>query len=99
MSDELLPRTFVAQALTRHGFAPFGEAFMVTDESAQAINAGSAQRFDGLGTPDLTALGGAACLALFRTDGAIHVAPWTLRVLERHVLGSQTFVPLGSGIC
>ncbi|XAH22898.1 ureidoglycolate lyase [Xylophilus sp. GW821-FHT01B05] len=91
--------TLQAQPLTREAFAPFGEALLVPQDTGLAINGGSAQRFDAQSPPDLLAQGGAPCLTLFRTAGPEHAAPWSLRLLERHALGSQTFVPLGSGRC
>lgn len=100
MSSPALPRTLQALPLNRQEFAPFGDSLAVpADAAAKAINDGSAQRVDGLATLDLSGAGGAPCLALFRTAGPAHQAPWTLKTLERHALGSQTFVPLGKLHC
>ena len=48
---------------------------------------------------DLQRLGGSPLLALFRTEGDAHIAPYRLRAFERHMNGSQSFAPLGSSGC
>jgi ureidoglycolate lyase len=101
-------RVIIAQPLTQRGFARYGEMIgtelidgeQVTANAADApgstsINGGTAQRSEQW--TDLAAHGGAACVALFRTQG--HAAPLRLSVFERHCLGSQTFVPLGQSRC
>ncbi len=50
-------------------------------------------RVDGGGELSLSAEGGSPCLAIFKAQARDLHGPW--RVLERHRLGSQTFVPLG----
>jgi ureidoglycolate lyase len=93
------PRRIVAQPLTREGFLPYGDLIAPGTLDGASINAGSAQRYDGLTSLDLTDHGGAACLALFHTKGVAAAVPVPLQVFERHLLGSQTFVPLGAGRC
>lgn len=97
-SDTGTRRTFVAQPLGAAAFAPFGDVLQVPDGAGLPINAGSAQRHD-QPPPDITGDGGTPCLTVFRTHGPAHAAPWTLHTLERHTLGSQTFVPLGDATC
>ncbi len=91
-------RTLAARPLTTAAFAPFGEVLQVPDGTGLPINAGSARRHD-QPPPDVTGDGGTPCLTVFRTHGPAHAAPWTLHTLERHALGSQTFVPLGDASC
>ena len=92
-------QTIVAQALTPATFAAFGDVI----EAARAahgivpINEGTAQRFDDLTQLDVSEQGGAACVAIFRTQEGAHVAPYGLTMFERHLLGSQTFVPMAQG--
>lgn len=93
-----LPAVLRVQPLTASAFAPFGDVLQAPDGAGLPINAGSARRHD-LPPPDLTGHAGTPCLTLFRTAGPEHAAPWQLRVLERHRLGSQTFVPLGGAAC
>lgn len=94
-----LPRLIVAQPLTHQNFAAFGDVVAPAAHDSTAINAGTAQRFDRLTELDVSADGGAACLAIFRTQADTHAAPFRLWAFERHRLGSQTFVPMGQGRC
>ena len=57
------------------------------------INAGSSERFELVDDLCLARDGGRARLALFRA--AARPFPFKLVELERHCLGSQTFLPLG----
>ena len=78
--------------LTRESFAPFGE--LITLEGAQhfPINEGSTERFHALSGVDVADGGGLPIISLFR--GSPFHLPFELRVMERHPLGSQSFIPL-----
>ena len=87
--------TLRATPISAERFAPYG---WLADADADAatgrpINGGSSQRIDTVGELQLTADGGAPCLALFRAQPRDPRGPW--QVLERHRLGTQTFVPMG----
>lgn len=84
-----------ARPLTAAAFAPYGD---VVEAGGQGrwINAGHAWRCE-TGAPVLDTAGGHAALAVFRVRARDAAGPW--QVLERHRLGSQTFVPLGTGRC
>lgn len=86
-----------AQALTADAFARFGDVIVPAAQSSTAINQGTAQRFDDLTQLDVSEQGGSACVAIFRTHEGTHVAPYALTMFERHLLGSQTFVPMAQG--
>lgn len=73
-------------------FAPYGALAEAAGAKGRPINDGTSQRIDGVGELQLTAEGGAPCLALFRAQPRDPAGPW--QVLERHRLGTQTFVPL-----
>jgi ureidoglycolate lyase len=75
------------------GFAPYGWLADADGAAGRPINEGSSLRIDGVGELQLTTAGGAPCLALFRAQPRNPRGPW--RQLERHRLGTQTFVPLG----
>ena len=92
-------KVIVAQALTPEAFAPFGDVIAPAKASSGStpINEGTAQRFDDLTQLDVSEQGGAACVAIFRTQDGTHVAPYALTMFERHLLGSQSFVPMGQG--
>jgi ureidoglycolate lyase len=81
------------QALTASAFRPYGDVI----EASQAahglrINDGTAERFDDLAHLDLGAEGGRPLLSLFRARA--RALPLHVRVVERHRLGSQAFMPL-----
>lgn len=94
-------RVIVAQTLTPAAFAPFGDVIAPAvnggSNSSAPINAGTAQRFDDLTQLDVSEQGGEACVAIFRTQDGTHVAPYALTMFERHLLGSQSFIPMAQG--
>jgi ureidoglycolate lyase len=91
-------RVLIAQALTPAAFAPFGDVIApARNGNSSPINEGTAQRFDDLTQLDVSEQGGEACVAIFRTQDGTHVAPYPLTMFERHLLGSQSFVPMAQG--
>ena len=86
------------EPLTPVRFAPFGQVVAVQWQSpalpAWPINGGNAMRHELLADLQLTAEGGVPMLALFSAQARQFPLPVT--ELERHALGSQTFVPLGT---
>lgn len=81
------------EALTADGFAPFGEVIEAAAHTPRfEINAGYAQRFDDLARVDTGAEGGRTRVSIFRA--LPRTLPLQLGLVERHVLGSQAFVPL-----
>lgn len=88
-------RTLRPQALTAEAFAPYGQIVQApAGASGRAINAGTTERLDLVDDLQLHAAGGRATLALFRAQA--RQFPLPLREMERHALGSQSFLPLGS---
>ena len=79
--------------LTAQAFAPFGVVIQHPGGPGHAINGGSAQRFDLSPDLQLQAADGKAALALFRAQARSF--PHRVTTLERHALGSQSFIPLG----
>jgi len=79
------------QPLTREAFEPFGEVLSTEGIAPQRINAGHTRKFADLASITL-ADGGRAQLSIYRSS-AIEL-PFEIRVLERHPLGSQAFMPL-----
>jgi ureidoglycolate lyase len=75
-------------------FAPYGWLADAGGAAGRPINEGTTHRVDAVGELQLTAEGGAPCLALFRAQPRDPRGPW--QQLERHRLGTQTFVPMGS---
>lgn len=84
-------RLLQVEALTPAAFAPFGD---VIDRAAArkvfAINQGSTLRYHALATAELA--DGAVAISLARAQP--QALPFVVRMLERHPLGSQAFVPL-----
>jgi ureidoglycolate lyase len=85
------------QPLSDTAFAPFGHVISGTSGSGRPINHGSSQRVDLPGALALQAGGGQPVLAVFRAQAQAPHGPW--RELERHRLGSQSFIPLRGARC
>lgn len=85
-----------AQPLSDAAFAPYGRVLQVPANGAggQPINQGTAQRHELLSDAMLTAHAGRPVLSISRAQA--RVLPMALREMERHALGSQSFMPLGA---
>ncbi len=88
-----MPITLHGEMLTREAFAPFGEVIETDGAEHFTINAGSTERFHDLATVDVLAEGGWPLINIFRGQ-PVGDFPVRLRLMERHPLGSQAFVPL-----
>ena len=82
----------IVEPLTSAAFAPFGDV-ICSDASNQTffINDGTAQRFHGLGNIDCSDQNGHPVISIVRAQP--RSLPFEIRMLERHPLGSQAFVP------
>lgn len=81
------------EALERVAFAPFGDVIeAVEDAAVTPINDGTALRFAALAEVDAAHEGGRPVIGRVRAQP--RALPFTVRMLERHPLGSQAFVPL-----
>jgi ureidoglycolate lyase len=80
----------VPEPLTRAAFAPFGEVIETAGAEAIPINEGTTVRFNDLARIDLD--GRRPLLSIFR--GQPRPLPLAIRLMERHPLGTQAFVPL-----
>lgn len=81
------------ELLTREAFAPFGDVIEAGSAVTHyAVNAGTSERFHDLAEVDATAAGGRCVISVFRATP--RAMPLEIRMLERHRLGSQAFVPL-----
>jgi len=78
--------------LTAAAFAPFGEVIEAEGRASYPINAGTARRFDDLARVDVGAAGGKPLVGLCRAEPI--ALPFRVRLMERHPLGSQAFMPL-----
>ena len=81
------------EPLQAHAFAQFGDVIEAGGAAPhRTINEGFAQRFDDLARLDTLRQHGRPVLSLFRARP--RPLPLQLRLVERHLLGSQAFVPL-----
>ncbi|AGZ36138.1 MULTISPECIES: ureidoglycolate lyase [Pseudomonas] len=85
-------RTLMIEPLTKEAFAPFGDVIETDGSDHFMINNGSTMRFHKLATVETAEPEDKAIISIFRAD-ALDM-PLTVRMLERHPLGSQAFIPL-----
>ncbi|TRX73331.1 ureidoglycolate lyase [Pseudomonas mangiferae] len=85
-------RTLTLEPLTKAAFAPFGEVLETDGSDFFMINNGSTRRYHRLASVETSDPDDRAILSIFRADAL--AMPLTVRMLERHPLGSQAFMPL-----
>jgi ureidoglycolate lyase len=81
------------EPLTKAEFAPFGEVIEADGAELRIINGGSTERFHDLMAIDVEPKGGKPIVSIFR--GQPFDFPILIRMVERHPLGSQAFIPMG----
>lgn len=89
--DRATATTLTAVPLTAEGFAPYGDVIESAGPS-NPINQGKGWRYPELASVDVTADHGHATIS--RVACVPEATPVPLRVLERHPLGSQAFIPV-----
>ncbi len=80
------------EPLTAEEFAPFGQVIQKEGANHYPINAGMTERFHDLAKVELGGVHARPLISIFR--GKPYDLPLTLRMVERHPLGSQAFYPL-----
>ena len=85
-------KTLAIEPLTREAFAPFGDVIELEGAKQIPINLGTTIRYHDLANVDVTDEGGRTLVNLFR--GQARELPFEVRMMERHPLGSQAFIPL-----
>jgi len=85
-------RSLVVRPLTAEAFAPYGDVVTSEGREGRLVNAGTSVRVE-MPAPDVLANGGTPSLSVFRANAT--QLPIEVRALERHRIGSQTFLPLG----
>lgn len=83
-----------AQPLSKERFSPFGDVIETLGAEHYPINAGSIERFHDLCKIDAED-GGRVMVSIVKCNQP-SVLPYKIEVVERHSLGSQAFIPLGS---
>lgn len=84
--------TLTPKPLTRESFKPYGDVIDAHGVAARTINQGFAQRFNDLATVDVAREEGSTNISLFTANP--RPQPIAVKLMERHPLGSQAFVPL-----
>ncbi len=82
----------VARPLTAEVFAPYGEVIDLRTAKTMPINTGLTTRFHDLASVDVAAEGGKPLVNVFRSRPL--PLPHRVRIMERHPLGSQAFMPM-----
>jgi ureidoglycolate lyase len=85
-------RALKIEPLTKAAFAPFGDVIETAGSDHFMINNGSTQRFHRLAEVQTAMPEDKAIISIFRAQKL--EMPLAVRMLERHPLGSQAFVPL-----
>jgi len=79
------------QALTKEAFAPYGDVISVRENDHFLINNGSTERYHDLAKVELLKEG-RVLINIFRATPLDY--PLNVKMVERHPLGSQAFVPM-----
>jgi ureidoglycolate lyase len=82
----------IPSPLTKTAFAPFGDVIEADGAMPIEINQGFATRFNHLANIDVTSGGAPVNISLF--DARPRPQPIAIKLMERHPLGSQLFLPL-----
>ncbi|MBO6901592.1 MAG: ureidoglycolate lyase [Rhizobiaceae bacterium] len=85
-------KTILAEPLTRAAFAEFGDVLDMDGEAPRIINGGMTERFHGLAKVEAAGEEAGVLVSIFR--GQPYEFPLRLKMVERHPLGSQAFMPL-----
>ncbi len=85
-----MTREIATEPLTAEAFALFGEVLEATGAADMIINQGKCGRYHDLAQLDFGE--GRAGLSLFQAEP--RTLPYTLDLVERHPLGSQSFIPM-----
>ena len=78
--------------LTKKNFSTFGDVIETDGAESILINEGTTERFHNLANIDVKNKGGKPLINIFR--GQPKPQPINIRMMERHPLGSQAFIPL-----
>lgn len=80
------------QVITAENFAPFGDLIATEGATAHMINDGTCKRFHDLARLEFNGTGAKPLVNIFR--GEKRDFPLAINMMERHPLGTQTFIPL-----
>lgn len=89
---KVMPLTLKVLPLTKKAFTPFGDVIETEGSDFYYINQGSTQRFHNLAKVDVLESNGRPLISIFR--GQPLLKPIKIKMMERHPLSSQAFIPL-----
>ena len=87
-----MSRIVTAQPLTREAFAEFGDVIDTDWANHYPINGGMTERYHDLAGIEAIGRNARVLISIFR--GKPYAFPLELKLVERHPLGSQAFMPL-----
>ena len=85
-------KTINIEPLTSAAFAPFGDVIETGSAQHYPINAGMCERWHDLARVQISGPNARQLISIF--VGKPYALPLTLKMVERHPLGSQAFMPL-----
>ena len=86
--------TLTIEPLTSSAFAPFGQVIETSGAQHYPINNGMTERYHDLARVELGGVHPRPLISIFH--GQPYALPLTLKLVERHPLGSQAFYPLSA---
>ncbi|WP_057833031.1 ureidoglycolate lyase [Colwellia sp. TT2012] len=93
MTDKII--NVIPQELTAANFAAYGDVISVSESAEHfAINDGHTIRHHNLADVDVAEQAGKTLLNIFRSTPLAFPLP--VKMMERHPLGSQAFIPMGN---
>ena len=87
-----MSRAISIEPLTREAYAPFGQVIEIDGANHYPINGGMTERYHDLAKVELAGVHPRPLVSIAR--GKPYSLPLTLKMVERHPLGSQAFYPL-----
>lgn len=90
-----MERRIAVEKLTRDAFAPFGDVIEAGVGPAKTVNFGMGEKWDDLATLHLATQGARVNAGLLQS----RPGPFRFTQMERHLLGTQLFIPLGGKRC
>ena len=78
--------------ITKENFAKYGDVITTKDIKPLEINDGYAKRFDGIANLDTSIDGGETTICIF--SALKRSFPMKIDMMEKHLLGSQAFIPM-----
>jgi ureidoglycolate lyase len=87
-----MSQVIIIEPLTAEAFAPFGQVIQQAGAQHLTINNGMTERYHDLARIELAGDNARPLISLFH--GQHYELPLTLKMVERHPLGSQAFYPL-----